>query len=197
MAITDPDYPVPSGLTTDEFVLRPIRSTDARADFEAVMETREHLRLWGQSEWPADDFTVEGNRDDLVGLEERHDAHYAYTYTVVDRAGAEALGCVYIFPIGAKFLARSEATPLGDERWSDVEAVVYFWVRRSRMDAGLDARLLPALRSWFADEWRLSRVVFVTNERFEQQVALIERTGLRRRFELREPDKAGTYLVYG
>lgn len=197
MAITDPDFPVPSGLTTGEFVLRPIKATDATADYAAVMETREHLRLWEQSEWPADDFTVEGNREDLVGLEERHDAHYAYTYTVVDPAGTEALGCVYIFPIGAKFLARSEVTPLGDESWDDVEAVVYFWARRSRMDAGMDARLLDALRGWFASDWKLSRVVFVTNEQFEQQVDLIERTDLRRQFELREPDKAGTYLVYG
>jgi hypothetical protein len=197
VAITDPDFPVPSGLTTDEFVLRPIRATDAPADFEAVMETREHLRLWEQSEWPTDDFTVEGNRDDLVGLEERHDAHYAYTYTVVDPAGTEALGCVYIFTIGAKFLARSEVTPLGDDRWDDVEAVVYFWARRSRMETGMDARLLDALRGWFVTEWKLSRVVFVTNEQFEQQVDLIEHTDLRRQFELREPDKAGTYLVYG
>jgi hypothetical protein len=197
MPITDPDYPVPAGLTTDEFVLRPIKATDAAADYAAVMETRAELRLWEQSDWPADDFTVEGNREDLVGLEERHGAHSAYTYTVVDPAGTEALGCVYVFPTGAKFLAGSEVTPLGDARWDEVEAVVYFWVRRSRMDAGMDARLLGALRGWFATAWGLSRVVFVTNEQFGRQVELIERTDLRRRFELREPDKAGAYLVYG
>lgn len=197
MTITDPNYPVPAGLTTDEFVLRPITASDAQADFEAVVETREYLRLWEQSDWPADDFTVDANRDDLVGLEERHDGHYAYTYTVVDPEGREALGCVYIFPIGAKFLARSEVTPRGDEAWSEVEAVVYFWARRARMETGMDARLLDALRGWFATEWKLSRVVFVTNEQFAQQVELIERSDLVRKFELREPDKAGTYLVYG
>jgi hypothetical protein len=197
VAITDPDFPVPSGLTTGEFALRPIKATDAEADYAAVMETREQLRLWEQSDWPADDFTVDGNREDLVGLEERHDAHSAYTYTVVDPAGTEALGCVYVFPIGAKFLARSEVTPLDDALWDAVEAVVYFWARRSRMDVGMDARLLDALRGWFATEWGLSRVGYVTNEQFRQQVELLERTDLRRRFELREPGKAGAYLVYG
>jgi hypothetical protein len=43
----------------------------------------------------------------------------------------------------------------------------------------------------------LERTVYVTNERFTQQVELIERTDLVREFELREPGKDGTYLVYG
>jgi hypothetical protein len=178
-------------------VLRPIVAGDAERDHAAVMETREHLRLWEQSTWPADDFTVEGNREDLVGLEERHAAHRAFTFTVVDPDDTECLGCVYVFPTSAKFLATSAVTPVGDEAWDDVEAVVYFWARLSRMETGMDERLLAALRRWFADEWGLERTVYVTNEQFTQQVDLIRRTDLRLRFELREPDKAGTYLVFG
>ena len=43
----------------------------------------------------------------------------------------------------------------------------------------------------------LERTVFVTNEQFTQQVDLIEGTDLVRKFELVEPSKTGTYLVYG
>ncbi|MBD3943820.1 N-acetyltransferase [Microbacterium sp. NEAU-LLC] len=197
MSFTDPTEPVPAELRTDEFTLRPITPDDAARDYDAVMETRAELRLWEQSDWPADDFTVDDNRTDLVDLQSRHDAHRAFTYTVVDPAGTGTLGCVYIFPTTATFLARSTVTPLAGDAWNDVDADVYFWVRRSRIADRLDERLLTALRSWFAGEWGFARTVFVTSERFAQQVALLEGTDLTVRFELREPDKAGTYLVYG
>ncbi len=197
MAFTDSDDPIPAGLSTDEFVLRPITADDAERDYDAVMETREHLRLWEQSTWPADDFTVEANREDLIDLETRHAAHRAYTYTVVDPAGDECLGCVYVFPTTATFLARSTVTPVAGARWEDVEAFVSFWVRRSRMETGMDARLLAALRPWFRDEWGFERTVYDTSAQFAQQVELLESTDLTLLFEIREPGKSGVHLSYG
>ena len=197
MSFTDPGEAVPGELTTDEFALRPISADDAVWDHAAVMETREQLRLWEQSTWPADDFTVEANRKDLVDLERRHAEHRAFTYTVLDPHGTECLGCVYIFPTSATFLARSAITPVGAGSWADVDAVVYFWVRRSRIESGMDERLLAALRTWFDEEWTFERVIYVTNERFEQQVDLISRTDLTLQFELIEPGKAGKYLGFG
>ena len=193
----DPTTTVPVELRTDEFLLRPIAADDAEADFAAVVETRDWLRLWEQSTWPDDDFTVEANRADLVGLEERHAQHKAFTYTVVDPHGTDALGCVYLFPTDAKFLARSTVTPVAGESWADVELVAYFWARLSRMETGLDARLLAELRRWLAEDWHLDHVVFVTNEQFTQQVALLDATDLALHFTLVEPEKPGTYLVYG
>lgn len=192
-----PDVPVPAGLRAAGFVLRPIVAADAEADFRAVVETREHLRAWQQSAWPEDDFTVEANRADLAGLEERHAAHRAFTYTVLDPAGTECLGCVYVFPPDATFLARSTVTPVGADRWADVDAVVFFRVRRSRLGTGLDADLLVALRTWFAEEWLLPKVVYVVSEPFTQQVELVAGTDLTLQFHLHEPDKPGRYLVFG
>ncbi|HWU57775.1 MAG TPA: N-acetyltransferase, partial [Microbacteriaceae bacterium] len=91
MSFTDSNISVPAELRTDAFVLRPIVADDAELDFAALMETREYLRLWEQSSWPEDDFTVEANRADLVGLEERHAAHRAFTYTVLDPNGTQSL----------------------------------------------------------------------------------------------------------
>lgn len=197
MSVTYSRGPVPAGLRTDEFLLRPIVADDAAADHAAVMETREYLRLWEQSTWPEDDFTVEADRQDLVGLEERHADGRAFTYTVLDTDGGECLGCVYVFPTGASFLAKSTITPVGDDAWEEADVVAYFWVRRTRMADGLDSRLLAALRTWFADEWRVARAVFVTNEHFTQQVEVIRRTDLTVKFQLVEPGKTGTYLVFG
>jgi hypothetical protein len=197
VSITDSNQPVPAGLRGREFVLRPIVAADAAADHAAVMETREHLRLWEQSTWPEDDFTVEANRTDLVDLEQRHAAHRAFTYTVLEPDGTECLGCVYAFPTSASFLAKSTVTPIGDDQWADVDAVIYFWTRLSRMETGMDGRLLSGLRSWFADEWKVERAVFVTSELFRQQVDLIDHTDLTLKFELVEQGKPGKYLVYG
>jgi RimJ/RimL family protein N-acetyltransferase len=197
VSITDPNFAVPTELRTAEFALRPITADDAELDHTALMETREQLRLWEQSSWPEDDFSVEANRDDLLGLEQRHGEHRAYTYTVQNPNGSECLGCVYVFPPDATFLAKATVTPVGDDAWDDLDAVVYFWVRLSQMEKGLDERLLTTLRYWLRDEWKLGRTVVVTNEQFEQQKALLEGTDLALKFSFVEPDKPGAFLAFG
>lgn len=188
---------VPPGLRTEEFVLRPIVVGDTELDHAAVMDTREHLRLWRRSTWPEDDFTVEDNRQDVLELEQRHAAGRAFTYTVLDPDGTRCLGCVYVFPTSATFLARSTVVPLGADTWADVEAVVFFWVRRPELEQGMDGRLLSALRAWFRDEWELGNTVYVTSEQFTQQVDLLDRTDLTRTFALLEPGYPGKRLVFG
>ena len=197
MLFGDSTEPAPSELKTEEFALRPIVVDDAETDYAAVMEAREHLRLWRQSTWPEEDFTVEANRQDLIDLEERHAAHRAFTYTVLDPAGTTCLGCVYVFPTSAAFLAKSTVVPLGEDTWTDVEAVVFFWVRLSQMELGMDERLLSALRAWFRDEWKLDKTVYVTSEQFIQQVDLLARTDLKPKFELLEPGKPRKRVVFG
>lgn len=197
MPFTDSTEPVPAELKTDEFALRPIVADDTEMDYAAVMETREYLRLWRQSTWPEDDFTVEANRKDLIDLEQRHTAHRAFTYTVLDPDGTRCLGCVYVFPTSATFLAKSTVTPVGDDEWVDVDAVIFFWARLSQMASGMDKRLLAALRAWFKDGWKLEKTVYVTSEQFTQQVDLLDRTDLNLKFELLEPGKPRKRLVFG
>lgn len=187
---------VPGGLTTDDFVLRPIVAADAELDYAAVMESRDYLRTWEQSTWPEDDFTVAANRKDLEKLEQRHASRRAFTYTVLDPAGTQCLGCVYLMPTDARMFAGARITPVGDDRWNDYDAALYFWVRRSRLAAQLDRVLLDALRSWLANDWSLGGHLVVTNQQFAQQVELIERTDLQLRFEVEEPGKPGRYLAY-
>jgi len=192
----DAAAPLPSGLATQELVLRPLRVADAAADHAAVMETRDELRIWEQSSWPEDDFSVDANRVDIQDMELRHDARRAFTYTVLDAATSDCVGCVYLFPPRATFLARSEVLPLREERWTDVDVVAYFWVRKSRVHTGTEGRLLDELRSWLSEAWQFDRVVFATARAFTRQVELMKSAGLVPAFELREPDKPGTYLLF-
>lgn len=191
------DLTAPDRLTTDDFVLRAITVADAELDYAAVMESRDLLRLWQQSTWPADDFTVEDNRVDLHEMERRHTAGAAFGYTMLDHDESTCLGCVYVFAPDARFLAAATVTAVGEAAWDEIDAAVYFWVRTSMLSVGLDRALLGHLRRWFADDWGLDDVVFVTSELLTQQVQLIEGTDLELRFEIAEPDKPGHHLAYG
>ncbi|NLF05883.1 MAG: GNAT family N-acetyltransferase [Actinomycetales bacterium] len=187
---------VPTGLRAPELTLRPLTADDAAADFDAVMSSREALRVWEQSAWPADDFTVEANREDLAGLERRHGARQAFTYTVTDPAGERCLGCVYVMPPDAKMYDGAAITPLRELTWADVDAAVYFWVRTELHSEGTDRALLAALRDWFTREWDLRTVLFVTNEALTQQVALLETAGLAPAFQITERDKPSPYVAF-
>jgi hypothetical protein len=190
------DIDAPDGLTTDDFILRPIVAADAELDYAAVMESREYLRTWEQTGWPEDDFTVAANREDLEKLERRHANREAFTYTVMNLAETECLGCVYLMPTDARMFAGARITPVGDHRWEDFEAAVYFWVRRSRLETATDRALLDVLRTWLAKDWSLQGHLIVTSELFAQQVDMIRLTDLQLRFAVEEPDKPGRYLAY-
>ena len=191
------DLTPPARSVTADFVLRPITAADAEVDHEAVMESRELLRLWEQSTWPADDFTVEDNRADLEKMEQRHASGVAFGYTMLSGDESACLGCVYVFAHDARFLAAADVVAVTDAPWDRIDAAVYFWVRVSQLSQGLDRSLLQHLRRWFAEVWGFDDVVFVTSELFTQQVRLLEDTDLELRFELVEPGKPARYLAYG
>jgi len=196
VAFDNDDFHAPVELRTDEFLLRPIRVSDAELDYEAVMESREFLRTWEQSSWPEDDFTVDANREDLERAVRRHTDGESFTYTVMDPTEMQCLGCVYIFPTDARMFARKQVSAIDGGQWSRYEAAVYFWIRKSRLDDGLDRRLLDALRAWLQHEWPFENHVIITNEQFEQQVAVIESAGLQLRFQLEDPNEPGKSLAY-
>lgn len=186
----------PEGIRTATYTVRPITTADNELDYAAVMESREYLRAWEQSTWPEDDFTAEANLEDMVEMVKRHDDRYAFGYTVMNPDETECLGCVYIFPPEAKMYNDATVTALGSDDWSDVDATVHFWVRKSRLEEGFDRTLLEALRVWIATDWPFDHAVFGTNEQFLQQVAMIEETDLQLEFEISKPAEPGTSRCY-
>lgn len=190
------DAEVPSRLEADGFVLRPLRAADVDLDYEALMDSRETLRVWNQSDWPSDDFTREENLEDLAQHEREHGERSAFTFTVVDPAESECLGCVYLYPLDA--ILRSvgaDEEALGAV--ADGEAYATFWVRRSRLADGLDERLLAALVDWFGSEWRFTRVVFGSNSEDERQLDLLAAAGFRRLWEFPIPEREARYVLFG
>jgi hypothetical protein len=174
------DAPVPVGKRTDRLFLRPLRATDVELDYDAVMSSAAMLRGWSQSDWPADDFTLAQNLEDLQRHEREHEEREAFTFTVLDPSGARCLGCVYLAPVppAALPLCAGAAFPVR----------VGFWVRASEVANDLDRHLLACLREWLATEWRFDGVLFAVAERETRQAALLAEAGLQLRSTFPLPD---------
>ena len=188
-----PFYPsdalVPAELRTHEFLLRPLRTTDVGLDYDAVMSSAEMLRRWSLSDWPCEGFTRRDNLADLKWHEGEHEERIAFTFTMMAPDWSECLGCVYVKPLLPRLC------PAGVQL-GDYPACVSFWVRKSRLRDDLDARLLAALREWFAAKWRFSGIAFRTSDQEVRQLRLFAKAGLRLRGEVESSDGAGQWLVY-
>ena len=116
-----PDRPVPATLLTDAFLLEPLTPVHTALDHAALMESKQFLRRWSGSPWPADDFSLADNRADLAEHDEEHRRRVAFTYTVLAPDRSRCLGCVYIKPLAA--LAGGLPLTVGVD-----EATVRWWV---------------------------------------------------------------------
>jgi hypothetical protein len=137
-------FAIPDAPATDDFRLVPLGPEHNESDHAAWTSSIEHIRATpgfeGLSWPPPEGMTPEENRSDLEGHARDFAARTGFTYTVLDPAGDEVLGCVYIYPAG-------------DGRH---DARVRSWVRAS--SAELDGALLAVVSRWLAESWPFERV---------------------------------------
>jgi hypothetical protein len=180
MEFYPPDAPVPEEKCTDRLLLRPLRATDVELDYDAVMSSAEQLRRWSQSDWPADDFTLAQNLDDLQRHEREHIERKAFTFTVLNPQVTRCLGCVYIMPVHPRAVDLCASATYG--------ANVGFWVRTVEVANDLDRHLLATLREWFQLEWAFDCVVFMISQQEARQADILSQAGLERRAAFTLPD---------
>jgi len=131
------DFAVPAGLQTDAFVLEPLSVRHNDQDYAAWTSSIEHIRQtpgFPDGSWPKP-MSPEENAADLA----RHERDFAdragFTYTVLDPATRDVIGCVYLYP--------------PERSGYDVDA--RSWVRADR--AGLDKPLYDLVSGWLARDW--------------------------------------------
>jgi RimJ/RimL family protein N-acetyltransferase len=137
-----PGFDVPLGLETAEFVLEPLGPEHGERDYEAWTSSIDHIRAtpgYPDGRWPRA-MTPEENLSDLERHAEDFRARKGFTYTVLDPAGRDVIGCVYIYPV-----------PDGDE-----DACALSWVRESH--AHLDVPLWRAVSEWLEADWPFASV---------------------------------------
>lgn len=130
--------------------LRPIRADDVDMDYPAVMGSRERLwsiygEPWG---WPPVTMTVEQDRADLARHEAEAEAHESFNYGLLDRAGSELLGCVYIDP---------------PER-QGADAEISWWVTDALVGTDVEAALDELVPLWIARGWPFEQPRYVGRE---------------------------------
>jgi len=85
---------------------------------------------------------LEDNLRDLQAHADDFENRTGFTYTALDPATDDVLGCVYIYP------------DAGEQHGARVSS----WVRASRPE--LDLPLWRAVTDWLADDWPFERVAY-------------------------------------
>ena len=137
-------FVVPLALATEQFTLEPLGPEHNDSDYEAWSSSVEHIRQtpgWENSSWP-DARGLEDNLRDLRAHADDFENRTGFTYTVLDPATDDVVGCVYIYPDSS----------------GGHDAKVRSWVRASRPE--LDVQLWRAVTDWLADEWPFERVAY-------------------------------------
>ena len=148
-----PDFEVPLEFRTPEFVLEPLGPVHNEQDYAAWTSSMEHIAAtpgFRDGSWPRE-MTSDENRADLQRHADDFRKRTGFTYTVLDAASRDVIGCVYIYPL------RSEGE--GDARGPIAGAAsVLSWVRASR--AELDVPLWQAVSAWLEADWPFDDVVY-------------------------------------
>ncbi|MFG3053200.1 GNAT family N-acetyltransferase [Kitasatospora sp. NPDC048239] len=137
------DFTVPRELVAEGFRLEPLGEQHNTSDLLAWTASIDHIHAtpgWTGTWPPGEGMSPEQNLADL----RRHAADFenrrGFTYTVLEPAADEVIGCVYIYP----------------DREEPSVAKVSSWVRADR--AHLDAPLYRAVAGWLAEAWPLGEV---------------------------------------
>ena len=150
------DFEVPLGLETERLRLRPLMTSDAVKDFDAVVTSAERLRTVFRpgGSWP-DGLTLEQNLKELAWHEIEFQKRRSFAYPVVRLDESQVLGCLYIYP----------TAPLGDPLpCGGHDAEISMWVRASEAETGLDAHLYDSVRAWVAEAWPFANPAYPGRE---------------------------------
>jgi hypothetical protein len=138
------DFSPPTSLVTDRFRLEPLGPQHNEADHAAWTTSIEHIRStpgFPDGNWPPiNGMTLEKNLSDLRHHADDFAQRRGFTFTVLDPADDDVIGCVYLYPSAS----------------GDWDVTVQSWVRANRSD--LDQPLADALAHWLTNDWPWERV---------------------------------------
>ncbi|GAA4000872.1 hypothetical protein GCM10022631_09450 [Deinococcus rubellus] len=186
---------VPESLTTPSFTLRRQRLEDNEADFQAVMDSRGELRVWSDSPWPEDDFSLAANLADLHTHIAEHDQHEAYGFSVFTPDGSALLGSLYINEV-APFLENYTVSIHQRAVLDEGQARVEYWLRRGTTPE-FEQRFLTAVRRWLAEHWWFAQSYFGSRRAGQAQRQFYEAAGLRELVCLTSRDGTRQFFFHG
>ena len=182
--------PVPKRHHAGEFVFTRLTAAHAQLDHAALMSSVDYLRMWSDSEWPTDDFTVDENREDLRLHDEEHEARIAFTYSIQDTEQSRVLGCLYLRPLRDMLLTRGVQPPAGPSWPGGDTPCARGWLRRDEPEA-VERRFLGETLTWLGGTaWAFSALWWVAASTDPRQLELLDELAWSR--ELRAPGARDT-----
>jgi hypothetical protein len=138
------DFEPPTSLETDQFVLEPLGPQHNEADLAAWTSSIEHIRStpgYPDGDWPPPNgMTLDENLSDLRRHADDFARRAGFTFTVLDAASNDVIGCVYLYPTSS----------------DEADVTVQSWVRADRSE--LDVPLADAVARWLVTDWPWQRI---------------------------------------
>lgn len=184
----------PSELRTADAWFRRQRAEDAVADYEAVMASKEALRVWCDGDWPEEGFTLEENVDDLAGHLEDAATGTAYGYTAWDPTGTRVLGSLYLEPT-APFLDAYVVDDATRAALATCDVRIELWLR-SDLPRDVEPRVLAAVRDWLGTAWPFQRPSWGSRRGMHGRRAHLEALGLVEVAALTSRDGARRFFLH-
>jgi hypothetical protein len=150
---------VPSDLTHHRFIATPLTTAHLDLDYAAYMASPDVIRAHSDGRWPVERFTMADDAAQIAQHETDHHARRAFTYTLLDHAKTQALGCLYLNPLHA-YLNRVGADPATTGSWPSDAVMVTFWIRQDLQDSDLPRAVIVAVTAWLLSCWPFGAHVY-------------------------------------
>lgn len=190
----DPHISIPAGLTHPQFVATPLTTALAPLDHAAYVSSPEVIARHSDGRWPVQGFTVSEDVELIAQHESDHQSNRAFTFSLLDPTESEALGCLYLNPLGA-YLRRVGADDALLRELPSPSAMVTFWLRQDQQDGDLAEAVVGVVNDWLVTAWPFENHLFRVLPGERSSRAALEQHGLRRR-ELELPGEPRPYLWY-
>ena len=164
--------PVADELRGNRVVVRVYRLEDAEALFEAIAESRDHLRPW--MPWADEHQTVQQTRDFIIHVQARWLLRDGFTMGVFDAGTGRLLG-------GSGFTPKD---------WDIRSFEIGYWIRVGAESHGYITEATRLLTDYLFDHLRAQRVQILCDARNTRSAAVPQRLGFTREALLRHYTRA-------
>jgi hypothetical protein len=190
MSIFRPKFQPPRTFENESLVIFPTDEAFYLSDYEAVMKSKNGLRVWSQSDWPKDSFTAEENKEDLLHHVADNKTHAAYGYMIYAPDHKTCYGSLYVNPLAPipenYSISTEDAAML-----AGYDARLDFWVVDG--EAALERQITESLREWMKEGWAI-RALFACRREMRERQAIYRALGLE--LLLDASGKSGNLMLF-
>lgn len=171
MNIFNKKFDFPKNYSGETVTIFPTDIEFAKSDLDAVMASKDELRLWSDSDWPADNFTEEDNREDLKDHVEDNEEHCAYGFMLYDSSKKTCYGSLYVNPLNLESFKNDKS------EIEKFDARIDCWIRTD-IEESLKIAIVKDLTTWLNSDWSI-QWGFSARPTLPQYQNLFSKSGLK------------------